>query len=70
VILSAEGYLPAGKRPERIAAGRYLLETACGLPILVDNNRQPSKAGQIRPTVRRRRMRSTAQSTMRASSAP
>jgi len=37
VVLRAEGYPTTGKRPERIAAGRYLLETACGLPILVSN---------------------------------
>jgi len=37
VVLRAEGYPATGKRPERIAAGRYLLETACGLPILVSN---------------------------------
>jgi len=37
VVLRAEGYPATGKRPERIAAGRYLLETACGLPILVRN---------------------------------
>lgn len=37
VVLRAEGYPTTGKRPERIAAGRYLLETACGLPILVRN---------------------------------
>jgi CHAD domain-containing protein len=35
LVLRAEGYPATGKRPERIAAGRYLLETACGLPILV-----------------------------------
>jgi len=37
VVLRAEGYPATGKRPERIAAGRHLLETACGLPILVSN---------------------------------
>jgi len=37
VVLRTEGYPTTGKRPERIAAGRYLLETACGLPILVRN---------------------------------
>jgi len=37
MVLRAEGYPTTGKRPERIAAGRYLLETACGLPILVSN---------------------------------
>jgi len=37
VVLRAEGYPSTGRRPERIAAGRYLLETACGLPILVRN---------------------------------
>jgi len=37
VVLRAEGYPATGKRPERIAAGRYLLETACGLPIMVSN---------------------------------
>ena len=37
VVLHAEGYPATGRRPERIAAGRYLLETACGLPILVRN---------------------------------
>lgn len=35
LVLHAEGYPTSGKRPERIAARRYLLETACGLPILV-----------------------------------
>ena len=35
LVLHAEGYPATGKRPERIAAGRYLLESACGLPILV-----------------------------------
>ena len=35
LVLYAEGYPATGKRPERIAAGRYLLESACGLPILV-----------------------------------
>jgi len=39
VVLHAEGYPTAGKRLERIAAGRYLLETACGLPILVRSAR-------------------------------
>ena len=38
VVLHAQGYPTTGKRPERIAAGRYLLETACGLPILVRSN--------------------------------
>jgi len=37
LVLRAEGYPAAGKRPERIAAGRYLLESACGLPIMVSN---------------------------------
>ncbi|MGO9209040.1 MAG: CHAD domain-containing protein [Terriglobales bacterium] len=37
VVLRAEGYPATGKRPERIAAGRYLLETACGLPIMVSS---------------------------------
>ena len=35
LVLRAEGYPATGRRPERIAAGRYLLESACGLPILV-----------------------------------
>jgi CHAD domain-containing protein len=35
LVLRAEGYPTTGKRPERLAAGRYLLEAACGLPILV-----------------------------------
>jgi CHAD domain-containing protein len=34
LVLRAEGHPATGKRPERIAAGRYLLETACGVPIL------------------------------------
>ena len=38
LVLRAEGYPATGKRPERIAAGRYLLETACGIPILVHNS--------------------------------
>jgi len=38
VVLRVPGYPTTGKRPERIAAGRYLLETACGLPIMVSNN--------------------------------
>jgi len=37
VVLRAEGYPSTGRQPERIAAGRYLLETACGLPIMVRN---------------------------------
>jgi len=35
LVLRAEGYPAIGKRLERLAAGRYLLELACGLPILV-----------------------------------
>jgi len=38
VVLRAEGYPTTGKRPERIAAGRYLLESACGFPILVSSS--------------------------------
>ncbi|HVP50504.1 MAG TPA: CHAD domain-containing protein [Terriglobales bacterium] len=38
LVLRAEGYPATGKRPEWIAAGRYLLESACGLPILVSNS--------------------------------
>jgi CHAD domain-containing protein len=68
VVLSSDGY--PGKRPERIAASRYLLETACGLPILVRSDGKVSKAAQARPPKRSRRIRSTAQSITRASSAP
>ena len=37
LVLRADGYPATGRRPERIAAGRYLLESACGLPILVSS---------------------------------
>ena len=41
LVLRAEGYPATGKRPERIAAGRCLLEAACGMPILVRNVSEP-----------------------------
>ena len=41
LVLHADGFPTSGKRPERIAARRYLLETACGLPILVRNGSAP-----------------------------
>ena len=42
LVLHAEGYPTTGKRTERIAARRYLLETACGLPILVRHSAEPA----------------------------
>lgn len=41
LVLHADGFPTNGKRPERIAARRYLLETACGMPILVRNGSAP-----------------------------
>ena len=40
LVLHADGNSPAGKSFERIAARRYLLETACGLPIMVSAERE------------------------------
>jgi CHAD domain-containing protein len=40
LVLHAEGYPATGKRAEWLAAGRYLLESACGLPILVRGARE------------------------------
>jgi len=37
LVLRAEGYPATGRCPERIAAGRYLLESACGFPIFVSS---------------------------------
>lgn len=41
LVLHADGFPTTGKAPERIAARRYLLESACGLPILVRNGSVP-----------------------------
>jgi len=68
VLIYADGYRELTRSAERIAAARYLLETVCGLPILLRPGDAPASASQKQ--ARRGPLAKTAAAAKRSSATP